>query len=214
MTKELKDIFPQAQCWRTVPEFLVWYEKGVQKLRLSVKELQKEVLLRTRDSEQNPTAKRLSEEISPLYNVLKRIPEFASCKVKSNWGNQPFDVEIKGHPLFDRIEIVSATENRDSADERKRMLEEPEVTMKCTALDIANIAPIVDKIEKTIERKKSKNYQGTYALIVSFNNETILCPPYEKEFEKQIRIKNIQLGIFKKIFITGETMEAEVLCLP
>lgn len=207
MKEELRNIFTEPEKERNVPEFLKWYENGVKEIRKKPCSYEEEVLLRKRDSENLPTAKRLAEEISPLYNLLfDSSSGLTNCKITSRWGNQKFDVEVKGHPRYKFIEIVTAGENRETAETRKRMLFCKDVINNVESCGLEVVSPVACEIEKAILDKIKKNYGPGYILLVSYNNEKLLPEPWKKELFRQLEEKNIPQGCFEDIFITGFSM--------
>lgn len=204
MKRELRDIFPEPERKRSVDEFVKWYEKGVQELRKNPNIFQEEMLSGKRDSASCPTAKRLKEETGALYNLLlDGACGFSNCMVEPNWGNQPFDVKIDGHQQYEYIEIVSVGAYDETVKEN---------SFKAFGLEVVD--PIVQNIEKAIERKKGKKYGVRYALLVYYNNEQMLAKPWQEKLCEQLRQKNIAHGCFADIFITGFSMGAPVWKLP
>lgn len=204
MTKKLRDIFPEPEKERTVQEFLEWYKNGVQELENKINSFREELSSNKRDSKNRPTAKRLKEETGALYNLLVNDSfGFANCVIKPDWSNQPFDVKIEGHKLYDFIEIVS-------------------VGVSCAryensligAFGLEVIKPIVENIEQAIENKKGKEYGSRYALLVYYNNEQTIGETWKRELYKKLEDKNISQGCFEDIFITGFTMGDYVWKLP
>lgn len=205
MKRELRDIFPEPERKRSVTEFVKWYENGLQKVKENLSLFQEEIKSSgKRDRKNSPTAKRLKEETGALYNLLlDDLYGFSNCIVEPNWGNQPFDVKIEGHQRYEYIEIVSVGAYEKTVKEN---------SIESFGLEV--VEPIVQDIEKAIERKKGKKYGVRYALLIYYNNKQILAKPWQEKLCKQLRQKNISHGDFADIFITGFSMGAPVWKLP
>lgn len=204
--KEVRDFFPDIEQWRTVEEFINWFEKGLALLRQNSSEVAVEVLLRKLDSQRQNTAKRVMEEVYALYNLLfDRKQEFIGCQVRNVLGSQSYDVELKGHPKYKYIEIVSSCDGEKDAIERKQMLspdwESPLVVLESPQFCITSI---VCQIENALKKKLGKNcYTNEYALLVVFDAERVLIPPYQNELKRQLAAKSWPFGVFQDVFIVG-----------
>lgn len=194
MKKELRDIFPEPEKERTVPEFLEWYKKGIEKAWKDLK-IQQNI-------KNCPTAKRLSEETSALYNLLlAHSAEFNNYIIKLDLHSQPFHVKIECHTDYKFIEIVMVGIENDYKKYQN-------------ILGLKDVAPIACEIEKAILAQTKKQYGPNYFLLVSYNNKGMPGDPWKKELFRQLKQKNISHGCFEDIFITGFTMGDSVWKLP
>lgn len=204
--KEVRDFFPDIEQWRTVEEFMNWFEIGLTLLRKHAGDVETEVLMRKLDSQRKNTAKRVMEEVYALYNLLfDRKHEFIGCQVRNILGSQSYDVELQGHPKYKYIEIVSSCDGKQDAMERKQRLS-PNWESPVTVLESPQscVAPIVVQIENALKKKLEKNcYTDEYALLIVFDAERVLIKPYQDELKKQLEAKSWTFGVFQDIFIVG-----------
>jgi hypothetical protein len=200
--KELRDVLNDMDKERMPKEFICWLETAIAELERNPSLYEEEVLLKRKDSQREDTAKKFREEICSLLNFLKCNPEYIVNKLKYNPGDEPYDVVVIGSSSIEKIEIVSATSNSESAQQDKELLKKGS-TVKALPNVEQVVNDLIASIATVLAKKVAKDYQGKYALIIGFDDSSLTATPFKKAFLNKLGEKVWKKGNFVDVFVVG-----------
>lgn len=200
--KELKDILIGIEDERTPEEFLLFMEGVIKHFKTTPKIFEKEITLKKKDSDFKDTAKKLREEIGPLYNLVKnKFSYFKGTTLQYFKGNQQYDVKVNNHNTINYLEITRAVDGKKEHENDMTLFKERGL-LRSGGLEV--VEPLIKQIEFVLSKKINKKYPGKFALLIGFDDIFLSSDNILKEFNKQITARKLNVGSFVDVFLVGD----------